>query len=72
MLSLLKSINVIKVAVLTLIAGSLIFIGVSYVKYNGNNVAWCLANGNQCRVARIKALQQDVSSLQETVETAEK
>ena len=59
----LPSILSIKNAIIVLVLAALAFVAYSYVQVNGNNVAWCATNINACRVARIQALERDISVL---------
>jgi hypothetical protein len=40
------------------------FAGYVYFQANSANLAWCAANINACRIARIQALERDVTVLQ--------
>lgn len=57
----------VKNAVIVLVLTALIFGVVKYVQYNGNSLAWCLLNANDCRVARIQALERNYADIQPKV-----
>ena len=62
-MELLKSVLSIKTVIIILILVTLAFVGVTYTKANGSNLAWCFANINSCRIARVQALERDVRVL---------
>ena len=67
MVSLLKNIVSPKNIIILLVLASIGFGLVSYVRYNGSNLGWCLANANDCRVARIQALDRNFQDAQPKV-----
>lgn len=52
---------IILVTLIAIVAGV-----VGYFNLNGKNIAWCAVNINDCRVARIQALDRDVQVLTES------
>ena len=63
-MELLKSIVSPKNIIILLVLAGIGFGLVSYVRYNGSNLGWCLANANDCRVARIQALDRNFQDAQ--------
>jgi len=49
------------VTILTLLAIGLA--GYAYFQANGKNLSWCALNINACRIARIQALERDLTVL---------
>jgi len=39
------------------------FLGYVYINANGANLAWCTANINDCRIARVQALERNYEVL---------
>ena len=54
---------IILVTLIAIVAGI-----VGYANLNGKNVAWCSLNIEQCRVARIQAVQRNIEVLDAAVE----
>ena len=63
MLTALTNFVSIKVLAIILILLAVGFSGYVYFQANSANLAWCAANVNACRIARIQALEKDYSSL---------
>lgn len=64
---LLKNIVSVKNVVIVLMLTALIIGAVKYVQYNGSALAWCTLNANDCRVARINALERNYQDVQPKV-----
>ena len=63
-MELLKSVINVKNIIILLTLVALVAGVVGYFNLNGKNVAWCSVNINDCRVARIQALDRDVNVLE--------
>lgn len=54
------NVKLLVIAVILLVVGTL---GYIYFQANSANLAWCAANINACRIARIQALERDYKVL---------